>query len=279
MAAPTAYPLPFVMEAWDNRIEETTGRFMHLHGGCELMLIRNPGAVVIHRGGEVAAPPGTLFLHHPDEEHGIVRDGAPTRLLVVNYEPDARFEAELPGLAVGARRVWHLDDDQTAAYTDLVTRIQMEMDGKHPAREQAASALLRMLLILVGRLDARAETTAKGGMMQPVDADVALLRRAIDLRRQGSSTSALHELVDNYDSLRHRFRRTYGESPNHMLMRLRIEYARGYLSGTDKPIAEIAKHVGYGRQHEFARAFHRIMGCTPSAFRRQHRRAGDAQRG
>lgn len=279
MAVPTAYPLPFVMEAWDNRIEEATRRFVHRHGGCELMLIRNPGAVVIHRGSEVAAPPGTLFLHHADEDHGIVGDGAPTRLLVVNYEPDARFEAELPGLAGGARRVWHLDDDQTAAYTDLVGRIQVEMDGKHPAREQAASALLRMLLILVGRLDARTEATAKSGMMQPVDADVALLRRAIDLRRQGSSTSALHELVENYDSLRHRFRRAYGESPNHMLMRLRIEYARGYLSGSDKPIAEIAKHVGYGRQHEFARAFHRIMGCTPSAFRRQHRRAEDAQRG
>ncbi len=34
-------------------------------------------------------------------------------------------------------------------------------------------------------------------------------------------------------------------------------------------MADIARDCGYGRQHEFSRAFHREVGCTPTAYRRQ----------
>lgn len=272
MAAPTAYPLPFAMEAWDNRIQESRRHFSHIHGGHELNLVLDPGTILIHRDAQIAAPPGTLCLHHPEEVHGIVGDGSPVRMIVLNYEPDERFESGLPNLARDSHRVWHLDDQQRAAYIDLHSRVQAELDGRHLGREQAASAWLRLLLVLVGRLTQhRAAAAAPRTSMEAVDAEVHRLRRAIDLRRQGSSTASLREMVENYDALRHRFRVIYGESPNQMLMRLRIDMARGLLSTTDESMAEIAQKVGYARQHEFARAFHRAVGCTPSAFRRQHR--------
>ena len=56
-----------------------------------------------------------------------------------------------------------------------------------------------------------------------------------------------------------------------MRSRLRVEKAKGLLSGSTLSMAEIAEQVGYARQHEFARAFRREVGCTPSAYRRQAR--------
>lgn len=262
---------PLVMEAFDNRHYNRVGRFGHVHGGNELQLICAPGTTVIRGGSPVKAPPGTLFLHRAPEEHGVIGDGAPTRMLIINYEPDEAFEASLPALGVQARRVWHLDDGQFAAYEDLFTRLQVEQDGQRPGRQQAASAWLRLLLVMVARFDDHAPATANAGAMKPVDAEVHKLRRAIDLRRQGSTQGGLNTLVENYDSLRHRFRRTYGESPGQMLARLRIEKAKGQLVVSDMSMSEIAKLVGYARQHEFARAFRRVVGCTPTAFRRQHR--------
>lgn len=258
------------MEAWDNRLDPGRRHVVHTHGGHELILIRDLGTVVVHNGKHIQARPGSVFLHRHGEEHGVVGDGAPTRLLVVNFEPDARFEADFPALAEDARRMWHLDDAQMAAYLDLFTRIQAEVDGRHPGYQQAASAWLRLLLVFIGRADAPVQRGQAKPNMMPVDAEIHRLRRAIDLCRQGSATGSLRDMVDNYDALRHRFRRLYGESPSQMLLRLRMEFAQGCLSTSSASIAYIARRVGYARQHEFARAFRRVVGCTPSAFRRQH---------
>lgn len=264
---------PIAMEAWDNRIKAGSHRSVDTHGGNEFMLILDPGTTVVHAGREVPAPPGTLFLHLPVEEHGIVSDGAPTRLLVINYEPDEAFEARFPSLGVEAPRRWHLDDQQLAAYMDIFTRLQVELDGRRTGRAEAASAWIRLLLVLVARLTEPAATAAAAQPLVPVDADIHRLRRAIDLRRQGSASGALQGMVENYDALRHRFRRTYGESPGHMLARLRIEKAKSMLTTSDLSMADIALHCGYARQHEFSRAFHRVVGCTPTAFRRQFKHA------
>jgi AraC-like DNA-binding protein len=267
---PTAYPLPFVMEAWDNRADPSRRNLVHVHGGHELLLIRDLGTVVVHAGAHVQAKPGTVFLHRHGEQHGVIGDGAPTRMLVVNFEPDERFESDFPALGERARRVWHLDDAQMATYLDLFTRIQVEVDARREGHEQAASAWLRLLLVFVGRADAPAQLGQARPNMMAIDAEVHRLRRAIDLCRQGSATGSLRDMVDNYDALRHRFRRLYGESPSQMLLRLRMEFAQGCLSTSSASIAYIARRVGYARQHEFARAFRRVVGCTPSAYRRQH---------
>lgn len=261
---------PYPMEAFDNRIERGTRRFSHIHGGNELFFICELGTTVIHAGVEVPAPVGSLFLHRADEVHGVVSDGTPTRTLVINYEPDEEFEACFPTLSAHAPRRWHLGKQQAAAYIDFFTRLQAEIDGQRPGWIEASSAWIRLLLVSVSRSDEKAAMPTSAS----VDADIHQLRRAIDLRRQGSANGALGDMVDNYDALRHRFRRTYGESPSHMLSRLRIEKSKSLLRGSDLSMAEIAQQVGYIRQHEFSRAFHRVVGCTPTAFRRQAKQGG-----
>lgn len=63
------------------------------------------------------------------------------------------------------------------------------------------------------------------------------------------------------------FRNATGEPPLRHLARLRIREACRLLATTDRPVAAIARAVGYRSPQAFARAFERMCGCTP----RDHR--------
>jgi AraC family transcriptional regulator len=77
----------------------------------------------------------------------------------------------------------------------------------------------------------------------------------------------LRRELPNYDSLRHRFTRVFRSSPRQVLMTLRMRRAKSMLLEGDQPIAGIAERLGYARQHEFTRAFHREVGRSPTAWR------------
>jgi len=65
-----------------------------------------------------------------------------------------------------------------------------------------------------------------------------------------------------------KFRNKTGSTPLDYLTKQRIALARSLLR-EELPIAEIASRVGYDSQISFARAFGRIVGTSPGAFRRQ----------
>lgn len=71
------------------------------------------------------------------------------------------------------------------------------------------------------------------------------------------------------------FERTTGETPAVLLRRLRIERAARALLDGDAPIARVVAAAGYGSLEAFHRAFRRVYGAAPSAWRarRMRRRA------
>ncbi len=76
-------------------------------------------------------------------------------------------------------------------------------------------------------------------------------------------------------SIRHftrAFRGSTGMSPNRWLARLRIEKAKGLLTGSRRMLADIALDCGFADQSHFTRAFLRAVGLTPGAWQRLHRR-------
>ena len=66
-----------------------------------------------------------------------------------------------------------------------------------------------------------------------------------------------------------RFLAAVGTTPHAYLSSLRIERARHHLATTKLSIDEIAQRNGYCSIAHFSSAFHRIVGCTPTAFRRE----------
>jgi AraC-like DNA-binding protein len=66
-----------------------------------------------------------------------------------------------------------------------------------------------------------------------------------------------------------RFRELVGESPMSYLARVRLGYAAGYLSATNKTVREIARMVGYSSEASLSKAFRRAFGRAPGEYRRQ----------
>jgi AraC-like DNA-binding protein len=56
--------------------------------------------------------------------------------------------------------------------------------------------------------------------------------------------------------------------------RLRIGEARRRLETGREPLVDIALDVGFADQAQFTRAFRRVTGATPRAYRQAARRAG-----
>jgi AraC-like DNA-binding protein len=65
-----------------------------------------------------------------------------------------------------------------------------------------------------------------------------------------------------------RFKHVIGDTPAHYLTRLRVQRAMNLLKGTDTPLVQIAQEVGYADAFAFSKAFKRIEGRSPTAYRR-----------
>ncbi|MCA9689756.1 MAG: helix-turn-helix domain-containing protein [Myxococcales bacterium] len=64
------------------------------------------------------------------------------------------------------------------------------------------------------------------------------------------------------------FARLVGESPKQLDLRLRLELAAARLVASDASILEIALAVGFDSHEGFSRAFRRLFGASPRAFRK-----------
>lgn len=65
------------------------------------------------------------------------------------------------------------------------------------------------------------------------------------------------------------FRLATGRPPHDWLVRERIERARALLADRQVPVTEVALSVGYQTPSSFAAAFRKVVGTTPSDFRRR----------
>ena len=63
------------------------------------------------------------------------------------------------------------------------------------------------------------------------------------------------------------FKRQFGVPPQEFLMNIRLEKAKQLLKSTDLRIKEIAGSVGFSSQLNFAAAFKKRFGQSPTAYR------------
>lgn len=68
------------------------------------------------------------------------------------------------------------------------------------------------------------------------------------------------------------FRAATGLSPSEWLLKHRVQRARDLLRTTDLPLVDVAFRSGFADQSHFTRAFSKIQGVPPGAWRRSERR-------
>src|SRR5581483_6204573 len=71
-----------------------------------------------------------------------------------------------------------------------------------------------------------------------------------------------------------KFRKLSGQAPLEFLTEFRMSRSTQLLK-QDLSLSEVATRVGYESEISFARAFKRVMGETPGAFRKQFRNRGE----
>lgn len=75
------------------------------------------------------------------------------------------------------------------------------------------------------------------------------------------------EAATSRSVLADRFRRYVGDSPMQYLAQWRMQLAAGLLENADANVASVAREVGYGSEAAFSRAFKKLVGVPPTAWR------------
>lgn len=133
-----------------------------------------------------------------------------------------------------------------------------------------AETLGVLLTFEIGRVASRQRqpVTHKGGLT------ARQARLVIDyIEGHIGEPTSISELAGLLDLTRFHFIRAFkqavGLPPHRFMVVRRIERARELLTQQDLSIAEVAARVGFGNVAQFAKAFRRHVGTTPSTYRRE----------
>lgn len=136
-------------------------------------------------------------------------------------------------------------------------------------REQGGSPLTHSVLLL--RVS-NEPSSAAGKRPTTRAARLAIFTEAADiLAREASRPITLEEVAQRIATSPRQLQRVFTENAGmgfrSYLRQLRLSNAADLLVGTDLSVGEIADAVGYGDASQFAKAFRRVYGASPSRYR------------
>ena len=188
------------------------------------------------------------------------------------YIPDRRLQAAAAQITGGGRvelvgRVG-FEDPSAARILELLSR---EVPNQEPSArlfvDQAIDLLCIHLVRAHSSFAALALEAPRGGL-----ADWQLRRVTQYMREHLAEEIGLDELAALVNLSRFHFctafRKATGQTPHNWLMILRIEEARRLLETPALAVTDVALAVGYQTPSSFAAAFRKLVGLTPSAYRR-----------
>jgi len=212
-------------------------------------------------GAECEYGPGTLFWHLPGEPtiHR-TRPDAPYGCLCVQFAVTAAHRL-VPRRTVAGDAAWArtLADELFAAFHDtrcdrdalaLYAYARLLWAAKTAPAEDTGDAPPAPLRRILTLLDTRPDLLVAG---------VAELAAAA-----GVSRSHLHLLC----------RKHWRSSPHRLLLERRLQAAKRLLAGGRLPVKAVAGDCGFANVESFCRAFRRLTGLAPGAYRNRHTRPG-----
>ncbi len=239
----------------------------HSHPYPEFTLVTDDSTLNGCASGKLTSLPNTLYLFLPGEPHGHWNSSRQTpRFWVIHFITPLCQQLSYLSEPDSAARIWRLTAEQASTFKWLFIKLFNEHTQALANNHLGAEAWLQLLLVNLGRW-VKGDHNQEMLPQQP-DNDVLHLWHLVN-ECIGRSNEFVHQIsrVPNYDSVRHRFKNVFGVSPTQLLARLRIHRASDLLLDTSMSIKEISDQLGYERQHEFARAFRRHTGRSPTDWR------------
>lgn len=241
----------------------------HSHPFHELCLTTEGTTLNGFAGQLLPIAANTLFHYRPGEQHGFWNDNRQRpRIWVVHFTLDSKLQAGLPafGKTDATLHPCQLTIPQVETFKWLFMRLSVEHSQREPSCALAEAAWLHLLLVNVHRWALREFATS----IAPATGRPEILRLWQTIQETAGRPSEFARRIKempNYNSLRGEFTAVFGVSPSQMALRTRMQTAKSLLIETPLNIKQIANELGYVRQHEFSRMFHRVTGRSPTEWR------------
>jgi LacI family transcriptional regulator len=115
----------------------------------------------------------------------------------------------------------------------------------------------------------------ESSVLHAIDAELVEALRLIRENEVNSVNDLADRLAVHRRTLERRFAAVLGRTPLEEIRLARITTARQLLVGSNMTIVQIAESCGYDSLKGMGQAFRKVVGCTPSAYRRAMRRSTD----
>jgi AraC-like DNA-binding protein len=170
-------------------------------------------------------------------------------------------------------RMLHVRRPRAAGEDRLDTLIEFAVSESREQRAGSRSVLLRigeLMFVEVVRRYLATLTAADGGWLAGLR-DPLVGRALAHLHTQPEQPWTLDKLAREVAASRtvlaERFTHFVGEPPMHYLARWRMQRAAGLLADSAAKVSTVAREVGYDSEAAFSRAFKRLTGVAPAAWR------------
>jgi AraC-like DNA-binding protein len=262
-----------VMERGGCWLKMPDGEILALNTG-DLVVISHTDDYALLSDQDAQALPLASVLKQRDAQ-GVVRmsngDGDIARLICGSFQPE--YEATYPLFSLLPRLI-HIRGEEGRSLDWLTTSLYFisdEATAARPAKDTVISRLMDILFIMVVRhwIDERSPETGGwlGALYHPY---IGLVLSA--LHAQPEQAWSVETMANTAGLSRSAFAAQFtvlvGEPPMRYLTRWRMQLAVMWLTSDSKlSIEEIAWRVGYDSPYAFSKAFKRLLGVAPRAYR------------
>lgn len=222
---------------------------------CWLFLFVKSEAVFYINGAEVAVKPDTYILYQPGTPH-FYRASAE-----VYINDWVQFETDMAVTDIVTDRPVYLGNS-----VDIGSYMQLIGEAFYRENRQSYEHLLLAMLLELSFVSGN--STLKGSHSH----ELAELRRELYRKPEAkwSIRLAAERLYLSAAHFQELYKKAFGVSFGSDLIKSRIEAATELLLYTDRSVTEIGYQCGYSSPVHFSRQFSKLMGISPSEWRKKH---------
>ena len=253
-------------------VRTTEGSFFHRHRGMEITYCVQ-GSVKFDCGGRAySIIPGNVFISRPGDVHRL-RDNPKGSKLYWIFLDLPKHDERMLGLDAAEskwlvralkqlpRKAFSAPSEVGGCYERLFRVLDAEKPNSVARRLKLQAAVIQLLIAL-----AEAGTMAVEGVR-----DVRFQALVDRMRREPKKAFSMEETAKELrlspNTVRARFKRFTGLSPQSFMMKCRIRKAQDLLREGKLSVTEIAMELGFSSSQNFAIRFRQETGRSPTEWR------------
>ena len=260
--------VPSVDRLTGGYLAETAGyRVVRPHGTTDFLLIHTRsgrGRFGVEARGDSAAEPGTVTLVEPGTPHDYGVEPVQQRWEIdfchFHPRPEWRILLDWPQVTPGIGQL-SIGPELQQRMAPAWSAIAYFSRSEQPRADLFGMNALEQVLLWCDSQNPRAVPLDERilTVLEHLDRNLAEPLTVTDLARVAHLSTS---------RFAHLFRAQLGTSPSAYVERQRIAQARLLLEHTRRPVAEIARSVGFDDPLYFSTRFKRVVGAAPTTYRR-----------